>query len=50
MALVREAVVMRGRVTRVEGEESPLSRWLFLGPAALAAVVVVRWGTILRMM
>jgi prepilin peptidase CpaA len=49
MALIREAIVMRGRVTRVEGDESPLHRWLFLGPAALAAVVVVRWGVLLRM-
>lgn len=43
IALIREAIVMRGRVRRVAGEESPLHRWLFLAPAALAAVVVVRW-------
>lgn len=42
-ALLREAIVMRGRITRVEAEESPLRRWLFLAPAALAAVVAVRW-------
>jgi prepilin peptidase CpaA len=46
-ALIREAIVMRGRVTRVEGEQSPLHRWLFLGPAALAAVVAVRWQVLI---
>ena len=41
LALIREAVVMRGRVTHPPGDESPLNRWLFLAPAALAALVIV---------
>jgi len=41
LALIREAIVMRGRVSPPRGEESPLNRWLFLGPAALAAVLIV---------
>jgi hypothetical protein len=32
---------MRGRVSHPPGEDTPLNRWLFLGPAALAAVVIV---------
>ena len=41
MALIREALVMRGRVSHPAEEASPLSRWLFLGPAALVAVLIV---------
>jgi prepilin peptidase CpaA len=43
LALAREVVVTRGRPTPVPDADSPLNRWLFLGPAALAAVVIVRW-------
>lgn len=43
LALMREAIVMRGRVLHPPGEASPLNRWLYLGPAALAAVLVVTW-------
>lgn len=42
LALWHEAIVMRGRVAP-SPEDSPLRRWLYLAPAALAAVVLVRW-------
>ncbi len=41
LALIREAVVMRGRISHPPGEDSPLNRWLFLAPAALVALVIV---------
>ncbi|REJ87247.1 MAG: prepilin peptidase [Planctomycetota bacterium] len=43
LSLLREAVVMRGRVQPTENEDSPLNRWLFLGPAALISVIIVKW-------
>lgn len=39
---VREAVVLRGRLAAPD-PRSPIRRWLYLAPAALAAVVIVRW-------
>jgi prepilin peptidase CpaA len=41
-ALVREAIVFRGRVPPA-APQSPVRRWLYLAPAALVAVVIVRW-------
>ena len=38
----REAIVLRGRLQPEEAPE-PIQRWLFLAPAALVAVVIVRW-------
>lgn len=44
IALIREAVVSKGRIAHPPGDESPLNRWLYLGPAALAAVLIVTWN------
>jgi prepilin peptidase CpaA len=41
----REAIALGGRV-RPTDPESPVRRWLYLAPAALAAVAVVRWGSL----
>jgi len=38
----RETLVLRGRIAPQE-PDSPVRRWLFLAPAALAAVIIVRW-------
>ena len=37
--------VTRGR-SRTQDEDSPLKRWLYLAPAAMAAAVIVRWDLI----
>ena len=42
LILLREAAVTRGRPGSRD-DDSPLKRWLYLAPAALAAVIVVRW-------
>ena len=46
LSLLREAAAMRGRVQPTENPESPLNRWLFLGPAALVSVIIVTWPEI----
>jgi len=40
--LAREALVFRGRVSPTD-PQSPIRRWLYLAPAALLAVIIVRW-------
>lgn len=42
---LREFIVFRGRVPRSE-PQPPVRRWLFLAPAALLAVIIVRWQTL----
>jgi prepilin peptidase CpaA len=44
-ATIREAVVLR-RVSP-SAPQSPIRRWLYLAPAALAAVLIVRWQSLL---
>jgi len=39
---VREVLVFRGRVAPAD-PHSPIRRWLYLAPAALVAVAIVRW-------
>jgi prepilin peptidase CpaA len=39
---LREAIVLRGRLQPAD-PQSPVKRWLYLAPAALAAVAIVRW-------
>jgi prepilin peptidase CpaA len=43
--VVREAIIFRGRVPPAE-PQSPVRRWLYLAPAALAAVIIVRWQSL----
>ena len=45
LTLFREALIARGR-PQTESADSPLKRWLYLAPAALAAAVIVRWNLI----
>jgi len=47
-AFINEAIVMRGKVTQVPGDDSPLKRWLFLGPAACLACGIVRWNVLIE--
>jgi prepilin peptidase CpaA len=42
---LREFIVFRGRVPQPE-PQPPVRRWLFLAPAALLAVVIVRWESL----
>jgi Flp pilus assembly protein protease CpaA len=44
LEVVRSA--LHGRVTPAGPEDAALNRWLFLAPAALAAVVIVRWDVL----
>lgn len=46
LGLLREALLFRGRVSTVGEADRTLQRWLLLGPAALLAVIAVRWETI----
>ncbi len=45
LIMLREAAVTRGR-GRTQDDDSPLKRWLYLAPAALAAAVIVRWNLV----
>ena len=38
----REVIVLRGRIVPAD-PQAPIRRWLYLAPAALVAVVIVRW-------
>lgn len=42
---IRELIVFRGRLPAAS-QDSPIRRWLFLAPAALLAVVIVRWAVL----
>ena len=42
---LREFIVFRGRVPQPE-TPPPVRRWLFLAPAALLAVIIVRWQSL----
>ena len=42
---VREVIILRGRMQPPD-PDSPVRRWLFLAPAALAAVAIVRWESL----
>lgn len=41
----REVIVLRSRV-QSDDRQSPVRRWLYLAPAALAAALIVRWQTL----
>ena len=41
----REVIVLRGRLQPAD-PQSPVRRWLYLAPAALLAVAIVRWETL----
>ena len=47
VAAIREAIVLRGRLTPVAAS-APVRRWLYLAPAALVAVLIVRWDALAR--
>lgn len=48
-ALIREAVVMRGRITPVPDGDYPLRRRLHLAPSAFLAVLIVRWHELVKL-
>ncbi|MFO1093531.1 MAG: A24 family peptidase [Planctomycetaceae bacterium] len=41
----REVIVLRGRIAPAD-PQAPIRRWLYLAPAALAAVIIVRWESL----
>jgi prepilin peptidase CpaA len=47
VAAVREAIILRGRLTTAVAS-APVRRWLYLAPAALVAVLIVRWDALAR--
>lgn len=47
VAAIREAIVLRGRLTPAAAP-AQVRRWLFLAPAALVAVLIVRWEALAR--